>query len=49
MHEIEDEVQVIKGIREKKAVVVGKTDIEKPMKFNFIFEWDESKEQFMKQ
>jgi hypothetical protein len=29
----------------KKAVVGGKTDIEKPMEFNVVKEWDEPKEQ----
>jgi hypothetical protein len=45
MHDREDEVQVIKGTCEKKAVVGGETDIEKPMKFDFVIEWDEPKEQ----
>ncbi len=44
-HGIEDEVQVIKGTREKKAVVGRKMDIEKAMKFYFVIEWDEPKEQ----
>jgi hypothetical protein len=45
MHDSEAEVQTIEGTREKKAVVGGKTDIEKPMEFNFVKEWDESKGQ----
>jgi hypothetical protein len=45
MHDSEDKVQVIKGTREKKAVVGGKTVIEKPMKFNFVIEWNEPEEQ----
>ncbi len=45
MHDSKDKVQVIKGTHEKKAVVRGKTDIEKSMEFNFVFEWDKSKEQ----
>ncbi len=36
---------MIEGTREKKAVVGGKMDIWKPMKFNFIIEWDGLKEQ----
>jgi hypothetical protein len=36
MHDSKDEVQVIKGTCEKKAVVGGKMDIEKPMEFNFF-------------
>jgi hypothetical protein len=45
VHDSEDEVQTIKGTCEKKAVVgVGK-DIEKPMEFNFVKEWDEPKGQ----
>jgi hypothetical protein len=38
MHHSEDEVQVIEGTSEKKAVDGGKTDIEKPMEFNFVKE-----------
>jgi hypothetical protein len=45
MHNSKDEVQVIKGTRENKAVVGGKTDIDKPMKLNFVNERDDSKEQ----
>jgi hypothetical protein len=45
MHDREDEVQVIKETCEKKAAVGGKMDIDKPMKFSFIIEWDEPKEQ----
>jgi hypothetical protein len=33
MHDREDEVQAIEGTHEKKAVVGGKMDMEKPMKF----------------
>ncbi len=36
---------MIKGSHEKKTVVGGKMDIEKSMKFNFVIEWDEPKEQ----
>jgi hypothetical protein len=45
MRDSKDEVQVIEGKCEKKAVVGGKTDIEKPMEFNFVKEWDEPKGQ----
>ncbi len=45
----EVEVQTIEGICEKKAVVVGETDFEKPMEFNFFKEWDEPKRQVLKQ
>ncbi len=38
MHDREDKVQVIKGTCEKKAVVGGEMDIEKPMKFYFVIE-----------
>ncbi len=37
-HHSKDEVQVIKGTREKKYVVGGKMDIEKPLKFNVVIE-----------
>ncbi len=43
MHDSQDEVQTIKGICEKKAVVGGKTDIEKPMELNFVKEWEKPK------
>jgi hypothetical protein len=49
MHDSKDEVQVIKGTCEKKAVVGGKMDIEKPMEFNFVIEWDEPKEQVIEE
>jgi hypothetical protein len=45
MHHSKDEGQEIKGTCEKKAVVGGGMDIEKPMEFNFVEEWDEPKEQ----
>ncbi len=45
MHDSKDEVQVVKGTREKKNVVGGKMDVENPMKFDFVIEWDEPKEQ----
>jgi hypothetical protein len=44
-HDREDEVQVIEGTCEIKAVVEGKMDTEKPMEFDFVIEWDEPKEQ----
>ncbi len=43
MHDSKDEVQVIEGTCNDKAVVRGKTDIEKPMEFNFVIKWDEPK------
>jgi hypothetical protein len=36
MHHNKNEVQVIEGSCEKKAVVGGEMDIEKPMEFNFL-------------
>ncbi len=45
MHDSKDEVEVIKETCEKKTVVGGKSDIEKPMEFNFVIEWDEPKGQ----
>ncbi len=45
MHDSKDKVRVIEGTCEKKTLVGGKTDIEKPMEFNFVIEWDEPKGQ----
>ncbi len=45
MHHSKDEVQVIEGTCEKKAVVGGEMDIEKHMDFSFIKEWDEAEKQ----
>jgi hypothetical protein len=45
MHHSEVERQMIKGTCEKKAVVGGEKNIEKPMEFNFVKEWDEPKGQ----
>jgi hypothetical protein len=38
MHDSEIEVQTIKGTCEKKAVVGGEMDIEKPTELNFVKE-----------